>query len=105
MTEDNVSLGGNIELSGFKDLDSGSMVIIKKIVGNYAKRFSQRIPNFERIRVIMKPVHEREHSEKYEIHAHLTVGGNPFIAEDTDRNLFFVLDNVLRRVEESASKA
>jgi len=32
---DELQLGGNINLSGFKEIDSGSMVVLKKIVGNY----------------------------------------------------------------------
>jgi hypothetical protein len=33
--EDNVlQLGGNIELSGFSNLEGGAMIVLKKIIGN-----------------------------------------------------------------------
>ena len=104
MSEEPLALGGNIELSGFHGMDAGSMVIIKKMVGNYAKKLSDRVDNFEKLKITMKSVHEREKSEKYEIHAQLFAGGKPFVSEDTDRNLFFVLDNVLKRIEDISAK-
>ena len=96
-----VNLGSTIEIVGFKELDAGSMVILKKIVGNYAKKMSERMKNFEKIKLTMKPVHEREKSEIYEVKGHLFTGSHPIIAEETDRNLFFALDKVLKRLEES----
>lgn len=97
--EDAVVLGGNIELSGFSELDGGSIIIIKKVVGNYAKKFSERCSKFEKLSVTMKRIHEREKSEKYELHIKLMENGKPITAEITDRNLFFALDSVLKRVE------
>ena len=32
--DDSMQLGGSIELSGFRNLDGASMVVLKKIVGN-----------------------------------------------------------------------
>ncbi|MBD3259811.1 hypothetical protein GF371_04255, partial [Candidatus Woesearchaeota archaeon] len=42
-----IKLGGNIELSGFRDLDGGTMVILKKIVGNYVRKLSDNSEKFE----------------------------------------------------------
>lgn len=103
MQEDTVELGGNISLSGFKDLEPGSMIIIKKIVGNCAKKFSEKSPDFEKLALTMKKVHEKEKSEKYEMHAKLILKGKPVVAEDTDRNLFVVIDKVLKKIEEQVS--
>ena len=104
MEEDDViELGGSISLNGFKDLASGSMTIIKKIVGSYAKSFSEKNTDFEGLSLTMKKVHETEGSEKYEVHAKLMLKGNPVTAEETDRNLFVVLDSVLKKVEEQVS--
>ena len=102
--EDNVVLGGNIELSGFREIDGGSMIIIRKIVGNCAKKFSTLCGNFEKLHITMKPVHKTEGSEKYEIHAKVIDNGKPITAEETDRNLFIVLDSVLKRVEAEIAK-
>ena len=96
---DTIQLGGNIHLSGFSSLDGGSMIILKKILGNYAKKFSERCKDFEDLKVYMKVVHEREKSEKYEIKGQLNVGGKPHVADETDYNLFFVVDIVMKRLE------
>lgn len=96
---DTVELGGNIELTGFSDLDGASLIVLKKIVGNYARQFSEKFKKFEKLSLTMKKVHEREKSEKYELHAMIIDGGKNYNAEVTDRNLFFVLDKVLKKVE------
>lgn len=97
--EDSVSLGGNIELSGFRNIDQGSMVILKKIVGNFAKKFSEQNEDFQKLHVTMKPIHEREKGEKYEIHGRLQVNGHSLSAEMVDRNLFYCLDKVMKKLE------
>ncbi len=99
MTEDTVTLGGNIELSGFHDFDGGSQIILKKIIGNYAKRFSEICDRFELLKLQMKKVHEREKSEIYEIHGMVLDGGKHFNASTSDPNLFFALDRVLKKLE------
>lgn len=98
-TRETVELGGNISLTGFKDLESGSITIIKKIVGSYAKKFSEKSDDFKKLSLTMKRVHATEGSGKYELHAKLILKGAPITAEETDRNLFVVLDNVLKKIE------
>ena len=97
--DETLELGGNIELKGFGDLDKSSMVIIKKIAGNYAKKFSEKNKGFSKLSLTMKQVHEREKGSKYEIHGKLLVGGKPKTAELTDRNLFYAIDRVLKKLE------
>lgn len=97
--EDVLSLGGNIELSGFRDIDGGSMVIVKKMVGNYAKTFSERCKGFEKLRVHMKVVHETPKSKKYELNATLFDSGEKHTAKEIDRNMFFALDSILKKLE------
>ena len=94
-----VELGGNIELSGFRDVDGGTMIILKKIVGNYVKQFSERVDGFERLQLNMKDVHKTEGSVKYSISANLIVNGKTHNAELTDRNIFTTIDKVLKKVE------
>ena len=62
--EDTLELGGNIELSGFKDLIPGSMTIIKKIVGTYAKRYGDLVVNFEKLQLHCKPIHKTTEDAK-----------------------------------------
>jgi hypothetical protein len=57
MAEDeSIVLGGNIELVGFKELDGGSMVILKKMIGNHVRKMSETAENFEKLTVTMKKV-------------------------------------------------
>ena len=96
--DDNVQLGGNIQLSGFRDIDGASMVVLKKIIGNYARRMSELSGKFESLHVTMKPVHETQKSEKYEIHAKLMDNGKPIVSEVVERTLFIAVDNALKKV-------
>jgi ribosome-associated translation inhibitor RaiA len=99
-----LQLGGNIELTGFKELDPGSMVILKKIIGNYARKFSDTCTSFEKLAITMKIVHATEGSEKYEIHGKLMDNGSATTSELTDRNLFFAIDKVCKKMESSIKK-
>ncbi len=100
MEEETVELGGNIFLTGFNVVEPGMLVVVKKIVGTYAKKFSENIKGFENLSLHLKLVHERETSEKYELHVKLMADGKPITSEMTDRNLFVILDAVLKKIEE-----
>ncbi len=97
--DDRIELGGNIELSGFRDVDGATMIVLKKIIGSYARKFSDTCKKFESLSVTMKKVHEREISEKYEIHVKLLDNGKPLVSEVTDFNMFFAIDTALKKVE------
>lgn len=100
--EDEITLGGNIQLSGFKEVDGGSMVILRKIVGNYARKFSDRSNTFESLSLRLKTVHQTEASQKHEIHAKLIDNGKPYTAEVLERNLFVAVDSGLKKVDSLA---
>ena len=104
VSSDTVALGGNIELSGFRDIPSASMSVLRKIVGTYARRFSEICKQFEKLSLHMKKVNEGEHSEKYEVHASVLDKGSLLTASNTDRNLFFAVDTALKRVESEILK-
>ena len=101
--DDVEQLGGNIELSGFRDIDKASMAVLKKIIGNHVKRISELAKKFERLHITMKAVHEKEKSEKYEIHAKLLDNGKPFLAIVVERNLFVAVDEALKKVTNEIS--
>jgi len=103
-SEEVLALGGNIELSGFHKLDRDTMIVMKKIVGNYAKRFSEVCAGFQKLKLKMKPVHESEHSGRYELNAMLVDNGKNYTAEYTDRNLFFAVDRVMKKIEAEIAK-
>lgn len=96
--EEMIALGGNIELRGFSEVDGANMLILKKIIGSYARKMSETIDGFEKLAVVMKPIHQREKSEKYEVHARIHAAGRTMAAETVDRNLFFAVDASLKKV-------
>jgi hypothetical protein len=88
--EDTLTLGGGIELSGFKVIDLGMMVVVKKIVGSYARKFSDDNKDFEKLRVAL---------DGKKITAELTIGGKSKTGEVEDNNLFVALDAVMKELE------
>jgi len=101
MSEETIELGGSIRLSGFKDIDGGSMIIIKKIVGSFVKKVSEKNSKFQSLTVTLKKVHASDESEtsgKFELQANL-IAEKPFNSEVTHQNLMFAVDKVLRKVE------
>ncbi|MEM2121627.1 MAG: hypothetical protein QXU20_03160 [Candidatus Woesearchaeota archaeon] len=106
MDEEKISLGGNIELSGFRDFDRATMVVVKKIVGNNTKKISTMAPNFEKILIHLKKIHGESEEEKglFELHAKLFIGGKQYTAESNNRNLFFALSDVFQKLEKQITK-
>ena len=98
MEDESIKLGGNIHLTGFRAIDGSSMVVLKKIIGNYAKRISELTKKLEVLHITLKSVHEREKSEKYEVHAKIIDDGKVYASEVTDRNLFVAIDIVLKKI-------
>lgn len=97
--EETLELGGNIELKGFGSLDKPSLVIVKKIIGNYAKKFSEKDKDFSKVTLTLKGVHEREGGGKVEVQGKLITGGRTANAEVIERNLFSAIDNILKKLE------
>ena len=104
LSEKDIELGGNIVLAGLKKIGKGELGVVKKLVGSYARKMSDNIEGFEELKLVLKTVHRTEASEKYEIHAHVTVKGKPVTSEATERNLFVVLDDVLKTALTLATK-
>ena len=94
-----VELGGHIELSGFNEVEGGSMIILKKIIGNYVRNISDRNTGFENLKIHMKKIHETEGSKKFEVHVKLLVDSNVHSSEHVDRNIFTAVDKALRKAE------
>ena len=89
---------GNVELTGFRDVDPSSMGIINKNIGHYTKRISELTKKFQILHITLKSVHEREKSEKYEVHTKVIDNGKVYSAETTDRNLLVAVDKALRKI-------
>ena len=56
-----MELGGNISLEGFDELEPGTLIVVKKMVGNYAKNIAEKT-EFEKLELTLK-----KEEEKYKI--------------------------------------
>jgi hypothetical protein len=102
--DEDVELGGKISLSGFREVKPAEMVVAKKLIGGYARKFSDGLKNYEGLKLNLKAVHRMPGSEKFEIHGKLSFNGKIKFAEIIERNLFFALDTLLKRLEYEAEK-
>ena len=91
--EDVMQLGGNIELSGFKDVDKAEMVVVRKMVGSYAKTMSEKNTAFSKLSVSF----EKE-GESSKISAEMTAADKAFVGEEKGSNLFIALDSALKKI-------
>ena len=91
-----IQLGGNIRLSGFSELERSDLTVVKKIVGNYAKKISETADSFQELSLTLKKIH----NNTYEINGKVIAKGGPYTSSETDNNLFFALDNVLKNIFE-----
>ena len=98
-----INLGDSIQLSGFRNLDGGKMVVLKKIVGNHVRKISESCQGFENIELVMKPIGPQS-SDQYEVHGKLLNNGKVVAVEETDRNLFVVVDKVLTKIFNNIKK-
>ena len=86
-----IELGGNITLEGFENLEPGALVIVKKVVGNYTKKISNNILNFERILISL------DKDDLNNVKVKLHKNGEVVMEEGSDSNLFFALDKALSK--------
>jgi hypothetical protein len=96
--DDVVHLGGNIQLEGFRHLDGGSMVILKKIVGTYARKFSDGFPEFKGLSLSLN-----KQEDVFELTGNVALGERQVASQIADKNLFFALDRVLKDLEKGVN--
>ncbi len=91
---DKITLGGNIELSGFSEIDGGSMIILKKILGSYSRKISDSFKGYEKLGVEMK-----KEGDVFSVDAAVTISGDEKSASSSDKNLFVAVDSALKDLE------
>ncbi len=91
-------LGGNIELGGFRHLDSGTMIVLKKIIGNYARKFADTHGS-EKLSLNMTC-----HADAVTLTGSVLCRGETVTADHTDKNVFYVVDAVLKKLEQQLTK-
>src|SRR3989344_8893430 len=94
-----MELGSSIELIDFKDVEKDKFVVVKKIVGNFVKKLQDGNSGFERLSLHLKKVHNTE----YEIFGKLNISGKMYNSEVMDYNLFYALNEILKKLENESS--
>lgn len=74
------------------------MIILKKIIGNYAKHFSETVPGFESLVLILQP----QVAARWIVDAKV-VGEKSAHAHTDEKNLFVAIDKALKHLERSLS--
>ena len=86
-----IELGGNIKLVGFKELEPGMLVVVKKLVGSYARKISDSNVNIKELslNIVSKDLNN------IALEGKLITDLSEFTSEATEPNLFFAIDKAL----------
>ena len=90
---DILQLGGNIELLGASAFDAATLIVLKKIVGNYARQFSNRTP-FQKLSIAIT-----KQEKNISLSTVLVMNNNSLTADANHTNLFMGLDIALKQLE------
>ena len=94
-----LQLGGNIELTGFGGLNASEMIVVKKIVGNYARRLEDVCTNFNGLKLKLKPLHQAgDKVRNFELHGQVVDDGRVVPAGTTEHNVFVGVDSVCKKL-------
>ena len=95
-----IELGGNIILVGFKDLEPAKLIVVKKMVGTYAKKIAEKI-ELKELKLELKQTHskgKKEEKQKYEVKAKAKTDKKEYNSDTIQFNLFYALDEVLGKI-------
>ncbi len=90
-----IELGGNIKLKGFSEIDNASLIVIKKIVGNYAKKLAETTEDFQNLILNL----EFKTPKDFKINIELQKTSENLTSEIQGENLFFTLSNALEALK------
>lgn len=90
-----VKLGGNIILSGFS-LEPVEMIVVKKIIGNYVKKISERT-DYQDIKITLKKT-QKAKLFLHEVSVSAKTSKGIIAADTTDNNLYTALSEALNKV-------
>jgi ribosome-associated translation inhibitor RaiA len=92
-----IELGGNIKLEGFNTADPSTLIVVKKIVGNFAKKIQEQTGEFQELSLHLTD----NMTNNYTLHAKLK-GTKECNAEASEVNLFFAINKALEDVMKQA---
>ncbi len=91
-----IELGGSIKLDGFENLEPALLVVVKKVVGNFAKQYSEKTSVKELLIIL-------EDKEQNKITIKLQSDKEEISESGKGDNLFFSLNNALMKVKSKLS--
>ena len=99
-----IELGGNIKLIGFNEMEPAMLIVVKKIVVNYAKKISTTT-DLKELSLHVKEVHKTASAnQRWELQAKLSTDSKVYAADVTDFNIFFAMDKALSKVMSELAK-
>ena len=90
-----LKLGGNIVLVGFS-LDPAEMIIVKKIVGHYAKKISEQT-EYSELKITLKQS-QKQQSFLHEISVRVTTNKDILKTDKQDKNIYSGLSDALENI-------
>lgn len=98
MGTETLELGGNILLTGFSELDSSELVVIKKIVGQFAKKLSERPHGLKQLSITAETG-----GKKQGIVVLAETENGELEGSSTDSNLYYALTEALQACGKQSS--
>ena len=87
-----IALGGNIVLEGFESRDFTELIVVKKIVGQYARRLTDAHGEFSRLDVTL--TQDGGHT----VACTLAAGGKEQRTSSSAHNIYVALDDALKQL-------
>lgn len=95
MAEDKeIKLGDKIKLNGFSGIDNASMVILKKIIGNYTRKIIDNVKDFEELSVDLS-----EKNKKFDINVTEKVSGKENNYKSSESNIYVAIDKAFKQIK------
>ena len=95
-----IELGGNIKLKGFSELDAATLIVVKKIVGNYTKKLSNDHPDFMELFLELNQTEDK----KFNINANLSRKSGELTSNVDGKNIFFAISAALEGINPKSKK-
>ncbi|MBR9700318.1 hypothetical protein GOV11_00445 [Candidatus Woesearchaeota archaeon] len=96
-----MELGGNIILDGFSERDFTELIVVKKMVGQYARKMSDMTHAVDQLKVVLK----EPGKGPVEIHTACVIDKKDYTSKASAHNIYIALDDSLKKVFTQVQKA
>ena len=93
-----LELGGNITLDGFGEQEFTELIVVKKMVGQYARKLTDS-SGLEALKIA-----HQDKDGKITIAASAIIGGEEFQGNSVANNLYVALDDSLKQINNQLRK-